>query len=595
MKFYFEFSITKLHCANFTSSILTIIVYLQSIINCRVKKRIMKISPITSIAGYILLFFALIFLISGILLNVYFNKKVIENIQGQITDATQGKYALTIEGLTINLFTNTITVQNLVIAPVKIESTLKAQYIFKAKALKIIDFSILYFIKDRALLIDRIEFEEPQISIFQGYEKIPMKKKNIPENNFSIYNTISKNLNSLSINSIDIMNSKFNIYKNGIDTLPVFSTNDNSISVKKFSVNSETDQQNRLFFAEKFEIVLNKFSYHLANGLYSMHGKSLYASYLDSILIVDSLRLVPNFTKKKFADEAEQQISRVEFISSKVKCKTMDVKSFFENNWLVIHKIEIAGCSIDVYRDNKLPLKRIIRPSLQSIVKNLPFFVSVDSIEMNDGELSFEVLNPDANSTGKLTVNKMNTIITGVQNDTSSFSDDQSIKAVISGYIFNKGRFRQNFTFPLKATKEFFYSSGKITAMPMALFNPIIEPAKHILIKSGQLDSVNFSFVANENSSEGTMKFMYHDLKVEVMNKKIANNGFKEKLQTIAVNNLIVKNNNPGKNGVIRISKIYAQHNPYRFFVFYSMQSVLSGISPAIEGERKAKWMQKKK
>lgn len=555
----------------------------------------MRISKVKQILGYVLLFFIGLFIIVGVLLNVYFNKKLIENLKERISESSHGRYVLSVDRLSINILTYTITVDNLIIAPSKLATSPKAQYVFKAKVLRVIDFSIMPYLKGRDLLINRVEFEEPQISIFQGANRMPVKEKTNPDDNFSIYTAFSKKLNSISIDHIDIMNSKFNIYKNGIDTLPFFSTNDNSISVKKFNVNSETDQQNRLFFAEKFEIVLNKFSYHLANGLYSMHGKSLYASYLDSILIVDSLRLVPNFTKKKFANEAEQQISRVEFISSKVKCKTMDVKSFFENNWLIIHKIEIAGCSIDVYRDNTLPLKRIIRPSLQRIVKNIPFFVSVDSIEMNDGELSFEVLNPEANSTGKLTANKMNAIITGVQNDTSSFSDDQRIKAVIDGYIFNQGRFRQNFTFPLKSTKEFFYSSGKITAMPMALFNPIIEPAKHILIKSGQLDSVNFSFVANENSSEGTMKFMYHDLKIEVMNKKVAKNGFKEKLQTIAANNLIVKNNNPNKDGVIRISKIYAKRNPYRFFVFYSMQSILSGIEPAIEGEKKAKWMQKKK
>lgn len=36
--------------------------------------------------------------------------------------------------------------------------------------------------------------------------------------------------------------------------------------LKKISVNPETDIQNRLFFAKKFEIIMNKFSYHLGSG-----------------------------------------------------------------------------------------------------------------------------------------------------------------------------------------------------------------------------------------------------------------------------------------------------------------------------------------
>lgn len=548
--------------------------------------RLMRISKAIRISGYFLLFFIGLFIIIGVLLNVYFNKKLIENVKARVSESTQGEYVLSVDGLSINLLTYTITVNNLTIAPAKIGANPKAQYAFKAKILRVIDFSIIPYLKGRDLLINRVEFEEPQISIFQGYERVPVKKEETTGDNFSLYTAFSKKLNSISIDHIDIMNSKFNIYKNGMDTLSVFSTNDNSISIKKFSVNPETDKQNRLFFAEKFEIVMNKFSYHLGSGLYSLHGKSLSASYIDSTLVIDSLQLVPNFSKKEFADEAGQQISRAKINSSKVSCKKMDVKSFFEYNWLIINKVDIDGCVIDVYRDNTLPLKPVIRPSLQTMIKVLPFFVSVDSIEMKNGEVKFEVLNPGARSTGKVTINKMNAIITGLRNDTLYYRDDQSIKAVVSGFVFNQGKFMEEYTFPLKATKEFFYCSGSMTAMSMVSFNPIIEQAKQISIKSGQLDSLSFSFVADENSSKGTMKCLYHDLKIEVMNKAGEKNKLKERVKTFLANKLIIKDSNPGKDGHVRISGIYAKHNPYRFFLFYSMQSILSGIQPAIEGKR---------
>lgn len=555
----------------------------------------MTMRKVFRVFSYILLFFGSFIIISGIILNVYFNKKLVENIKKQVSESTHNEYVLSIDGLSINILTNIITVNNLIIAPSQKKSQSKAQYVFKAKILRIIDFSIISYLKGHDLLIDRVEFEEPQISIFQGFEPLPNKKLHSSSTNFSLYDSFSKKLNSISIGHIDIMNSKFNIYKNGIDTLSVFATNDNSISIKNFRVNSETDKKNRLFFAEKFEIVMNNYSYHLGNGLYTLYGKSLYASYIDSTLIFDSLQLVPNFTKKEFADEAGQQISRVKIVSSKVKCQKMDVKLFFEYNWLVIHKVDLTGCVIDVFRDNTLPLKPIVRPSLQALVKNLPFFVSVDTIEMKNGEVAFEVLNPGVPSTGKITISKMNAIIVGVLNDTSSYSDDQSIKAVLNGYIFNQGRFHEKYLFPLKATKEFFYCSGSLSSMPLALFNPMIEHTKHIVIKSGHLDSLNFSFVARDNSSNGTMKFMYHNLKIEVMNKDGGKMRLKDKFKTFIANKLIVKDNNPGKDGIVRISKIYAVHNPYRFFPYYSMQSILSGIEPAIGGEKTVKLLHKKK
>lgn len=558
--------------------------------------RNIPISKIIHITVYVLLFFIIIFVFTGIWLNFYFNKKIIENIQKQVTESTKDEYVLSLDGLSINLFTHTITVNNLLIAPSKKYGIhLKAEYIFRAKVLRIVDFSIFSYLMEKDLLVDRLEFEEPQISIFQGYERLPKKKMNSASSSFSLYTLFSKKLNSILINHIEIVNSKFNIYKNDNDTFSFFSTNDNSISINNFNVNAETDKKNRLFEAEKFEMVMNKFSYHPGNGLYTLYGKSLHASYLDSILIVDSLQLVPNFSKKEFADEAGRQVSRAKVIFSEVICKKMDVKLFFEYNWLVIHKVDIAGCAIDVFRDNTLPLAPINRPSLQVMVKSLPFFVAVDSIELENGTVNFEVLNPGTSSTGKISVNRLNIIITGVQNDTTTYLGDENIEVQANGYLLNQGRFTETYKFPLKATKEFFYCSGSIKAMDMKSFNPIIEQAKHLSIQRGRLDHVSFSFVAHENSSKGTMRFMYHDLKVELLNKEDKKNKLKTKLKTFLVNKLMVQESNPGKDGIVRVSTIYVKHNPYRYFLNYSMQSVLSGIEPAIKSEKGVKMQQERK
>ncbi|MBA3706996.1 MAG: hypothetical protein H0W84_14165, partial [Bacteroidetes bacterium] len=421
------------------------------------------------------------------------------------------------------------------------------------------------------------------------------KKDDVAEDAFSLYAAFSKSLNSISVGNIDIINSKFNIYKNGMDTLSVFSTNDNSISIKNFSVNSETDKKNRLFFAEKFEVVMNKFSYHFRNELYTLYGKSLYASYIDSTLIVDSLQLVPNFSKKEFGDMADNQISRAEIIASKVICQKMDVKLFFEYNSLVIHKVDLVGCVMDIYRDNTRPLKHIERPSIQTMVKGLPFFLAVDTIEMKNCEIAFALLSPGENSTGKIAVNKFNAIITGAQNDTTLYTEVDSIKAILNGRILNQGEFNITYSFPLKAAKEFFYCSGNISSMPMTSYNPMIEYVKKMSIKSGQLDNVSFSFIAHENSSFGKMKFQYHNLQVEVMNEEGGEITMKEKVKTYLANRLLVKDSNPGRDGIVRISTIRAVHNPYRGFLFYSMQTILSGIEPAIQNQRNARLLQQKK
>jgi hypothetical protein len=554
----------------------------------------MPISKGLRITGYFLLSFITILIIAGILMNVYFNKKIIENVKARISEITHNEYALSLDGLSINFFTNTITVENLIIGPSKKGIHKNAQYVFKAKTFKIIEFSLLSYLKNHDLLIEKIEFEEPQISIFQGVERLPVKNIDTLVIPFSLYKAFSKTLNSIAIGNIEIVNSQFNIYKNGTDTLSVFSTKDNSVSIKKFIINSETDQKHRLFFADKFEIVMNKFSYHLGNGLYTIYGKSLYASYVDSIVTVDSLQVVPNFSKKEFAEEAGRQISRVKIISSKVNFRKMDVKLFFEYNWLVINKVDLSGCAVDVYRDNRLPLQPIKRPSVQNMLRDLPFFVAIDSIEMKDGNVTYQETNSDQSTSGKLTLNKINALVTGVQNDTESYTDSSFIKAKINGVFLNKGLFKQNFTFPLKAKEELFYCSGSLSSISLITFNQLISPSKFLKIKSGQLDTAIFSFVAYENASNGTMKLLYHDLNIEAVKKNGEKIKLKDQVKIFVANELIIRNSNPDKNGVVRISKIHAEHNHYRYFPYYAMQSIISGIEPAIINENAAKLLNKK-
>lgn len=530
----------------------------------------------------------------AILFNCYFNKKIIEVAKEQFSKSTNHEYALSIDDIKINLFNQSITVHNLEITSLKKTNNPKSHYAFKAKVLRLIDFSIISYLKEKNLLVDRVEFEESQISVFQGYEKVSKYKLSPPKSELPKKTNFSKKLNSILISKINIANSKINFYKYGELSSPFFTSNNNNISVKNFSLNLKASKKTEMLTMGKAELVINNFHYNLDDGLYTIYGKRLYACYNDSILTIDSLKIIPNFNKKEFAQKAKFQTSRAEIITSKIKFEKMAYDLLFNDKKLNIHKVELIGCAIDVFRDNTYPLGHITRPSLQYMVKNLPFFVSIDTIEMKHGALNFEAITPASSPIGKITISNMNITLAGIQNDTTTYIENQSINAVLKGCVLKQGYFTETYTFPLKSTEELFYCSGIMSAMPMTSFNPMIQATKHLSILSGQLDFVSFSFVANANSSNGAMKLVYHDLKVKMLDDHAKNNGIKQKLKTLLMNKFIVEDSNPKQNSAIRISKIHTEHNPYRYFINYSMRSVLSGVESAIIGEETSKWLKKK-
>jgi hypothetical protein len=553
----------------------------------------MIISKTVRVTSYFLLSFILLFIILGVILNVFYDKKIIELLENHVSKSTNNEYILSIDKLKINLSTQSLTLNNLLLTPSKKGIRAKTQYVFKIKTLKIVGFSLMSYIRGQNILIDKIEFEGPQVSVFQASDKT--SKNKTTENQLLSNTSLLKKLNSISISHINSLHLKLNIYKNDGDTLASFSSNNINLSIQDLSINTKAHGMSDLFFAKKFGVQINNFHYRFDDGLYTIYGKSLYATSLDSALVIYSLKLIPNFSKKEFANKVGRQINRLEIISPKIKCSKLDYNLFIKENKLDLHKVELASYAINVFRDNTFPLAHIVWPSLQAILKNLPLKVSVDTIEMKNGSLGVEILNPGSITAGKISVNKMNIVIAGIQNDTSCYTDKQNIKIAVTGCVWNKGWLKETCIFPLKSTEEFFYCSGSMTSMPMTYFNPMIQPTKHFLIKSGQLDYVSFSFVAHKNSSNGTMKFLYHDLEIELINKVENKNGLKRNIKKLVLNKLIIKDSNPDKHGVIRISAIHAEHNPYRFFLNYVTRSILSGIEPAIIGEKNIKRLKNKK
>ena len=79
------------------------------------------------------------------------------------------------------------------------------------------------------------------------------------------------------------------------------------------------------------------------------------------------------------------------------------------------------------------------------------------------------------------------------------------------------------------------------------------------------------------------MKFIYHDLKIGVLNKADHDkHGIREGVLTLVANKLVIKNSNPEKNKAPRITEINYLRNPQRFIFNYVYHSLLSGIKPAI-------------
>ncbi len=99
-------------------------------------------STFTKIISYTLLGILILFISARLLLNTFFNERLIHSLSQKV-DESKGNYHLFIDELTINLLANSITINNIIISPNRLLHNPKTSYFFKASSLSLTVFRFL--------------------------------------------------------------------------------------------------------------------------------------------------------------------------------------------------------------------------------------------------------------------------------------------------------------------------------------------------------------------------------------------------------------------------------------------------------------------
>lgn len=549
-----------------------------------VLKKIARILIILFVVLFVILFSAQLYI------NYYLKNKLAGHLQEQVDIATKHQYNLKIGATNVSIFNRSIDFDDIEFVPKPCNGCKVARYKIIAKNISLDGIGLMNFIKRKSISATSLSFTDIAINIYQS--KTRPVKTDTSNVRLSLYKIISKKVNELAIENIRISNTKLKLFKN--DSTEVLFSDENDIYISKFLVNSRIDSLERLFVADKFNFNMKTFSYVLPDKLYTIKGKNLTASYADSLVSVDSLELVPNFNKDKFSDVAGKQVSRVKLNSAGVVFSKMNVQLFLEHNWFLAKKLDINALNLNVYRDKNPDFKPVKSISVQEVIRKIPFLIIIDTVKVNNSDIIYEHLAKGTKQAGKIYFNNLNGTITGLRNDSNSYTDNKAkLKLRARAKFMNKGKLTVLYEFPLNTVKEVFHCSGKLVNMDMKELNMMLENTVFASIESGRLDTMAFSFNANDQRSKGWMKFLYHDLKVQLINRDDKKQTLKKKILSFLADKFIINDSNPQKGKAPLITDIAYERYPYKFLFYYTWKSLQTGILPALGVKHSEKFINK--
>lgn len=539
------------------------------------KKRFLRLTV------YLLLIPPIILIFIQLCFTFYFNTKIISYLQEQLNKQTGGEYVLKIQHLSTNIFNQSIFISGFLLNPVKDINPNAQKYYATSGEINFIDVGLISYLFKKELIVNRIELLNPSVTHFKNLEGFKYRTKDSTAH-FSPYILISKSINSLTIKKIEITGSNISVYDYMTDTIPSMSSKSNEFSITNLQINKTAEENGRLFIADEFVFTLNKINYTTTNNLYTILINKISSSYSDSTLTLDSLAVIPNFSKHDFARKAGKQIDRINLSVGKATFGKMNIKLLLERNNLIAGSLLIDTVNLAVYRDKNPKSIKVKPKSIQQLVQNIPIYTLIDTIKITNTLIVYEELGIGSIEPGKIIFNHVNAVATGLTNDSTLYTNKPDLEIKAISRFMNKANLSVHYRFPLKTQQMRFSCEGKLKEMPIQAINSMLEHNAGISIKNGIIDSMLFAFHADETSSNGKMELVYHQLKIEFKNKNLEKTNALDDVLSFLAHRLIIKEDNPVKNESIRKAEIYYPRNDYRFIFNYSWKSLLSGIKQTI-------------
>jgi hypothetical protein len=322
------------------------------------------------------------------------------------------------------------------------------------------------------------------------------------------------------------------------------------------------------------------FSRH--EGMYGGSIKKLFFNTREQKIIIDSVLLIPNFSKYSFAQFLGEQAGRLNISIPKLTLEGVAFDSLADSTFIA-SKISIESFDLFSFKDKRVPfLRDYTIPLPMEIFTNLSWKVKVDSILVTNSRITIEEYPAKGDERTSITFNDMNASFTGLNNRINE-NEHPYAQLNVNALLMNAGKIDAVFQFPLDATSPY-TAEGNISRFSLAELNPVFIPIANIRIESGQLNSLTFDFKYTDRESKGKLDIDYENLRLLGLNK---NNAETNNIKTFFINVLIKKNRDQSGVNAKAVGIINIERDRRRLIFHVWWRSILDGLHSSLVGQTK--------
>ncbi|SFD28279.1 hypothetical protein SAMN05518672_1011435 [Chitinophaga sp. CF118] len=519
------------------------------------------------------------------------NRQIRLQLRSYVREMSDSLYTLQYADLNLNLLTGSLSLYKVsLVRDSAIYEKLRQQqkapkflYSLSADQVDLRYFKVLRYFRHKEISAGALELQNPSIVLELNAQNIDTTK---PRN---AYQNISKKIQSLFLSSLllDNINLKYTYIKKD-SSLVVTQLSQLRVHVKDFLIDSVAMQDpTRFLYAHNYEFNLKEYRYRTPDSLYWIHVRDIDYSAAEQILRVGQFSVEPRYSKPQFDVKAQTQRDRFDVQLNNIELSSLQPRLLLEQQVFWANKLTISSGKLDIYRNRGLPMPpgNKLGQFPNQLLQKLAIPIYIDTLMGKKTELSYTEANPKSHETGKITFNHVHGTLRNITNIDSMIAKNGHIRAEMDAILMQSGKLRAHFDFAMKDSTGRFGVSGQIMGMDARELNPVLKPLGMIEVKSCRINEVTFSMTGNERSASGEVKFLYSDLKINILKKQEGSHDYQKKgLMSLFANVVVIKDNNPD-NGETRIAHPHFTRDIQKSFFNLVWKTLFTGIKETALGK----------
>jgi hypothetical protein len=565
----------------------------------------------------------IVIVLSGIYVYYNFNRLLSDALMKSFNSSTiSDVYELKFHNLNVNPLLGNIVVKDVEILPrekpLKEYPYINSSFQLKTRKIELIHVEIMTLLKENKLKLERIRIADPALK-FLISDAIPTfipfnqtKKDSIADpqknkNNISGFFLKEFNLENASFHVLntakqrDISVSRLNISLNDLlmdqtpgkdiisyshiklsigevsgslknEALKYLNLKNYRLSVDSLKIQKSMDTLIYHFY--DFNLGMGDLDIQTADSIFHLTMQAFNLNYRDSVLNIKNLSFKPNISDSELQKRFKFQNTQFSGSIAAVSVTGINYDTLIYKKKLFIDRISLDSIKAAIFKDKTKPFDSTRFPEyLGQSIKSIALPLLIKEVKATNIDLVNTERKPDG-SFAKANINRGTASVSNITN----FETKKVLLLKADAWLENKAHFKLNLGFDY--LKPQFSIDAKFEKFNLPDLNDLIKSYTPANILNGTADEISFSGNAFETNANGTMKFLYHDLKIDLELKEQAK--WKSSVLAFAANT-VVASDNPGSESMVpKIVKYHVERDMHKSFVNITIKSALAGLKETI-------------